>query len=93
MGRDFSFLLGKQEVIDFYRSKPGQILSWTPLFAGSTESGDLGFTVGTAVDTVRSPDGKVERSPMKYLTLWARQADGSWRFVADGGSATPGPSP
>jgi len=92
-GRDFSFLLGKQEVIDFYRSKPGQILSWTPLFAGSTESGDLGFTVGTAVDTVRSPDGKVERSPMKYLTLWARQADGSWRFVADGGSATPGPSP
>ena len=30
---------------------------------------------------------------MKYLTLWARQADGSWRFVADGGSATPGPSP
>jgi ketosteroid isomerase-like protein len=92
-GRDFSFLLGKQEVVDFYRSKPGQVLSWTPLFAGSSESGDLGFTVGTAVDTVPHPDGKVERFPSKYLTLWARQADGTWRFVADGGSATPGPSP
>ena len=92
-GRDFSFLLGKQEVTDFYPSRPGVALTWTPLFAGSSESGDLGFTVGTSVETVQHPDGSVERSPSKYLTLWARQADRTWRFVADGGSASPAPSP
>jgi ketosteroid isomerase-like protein len=25
----------------------------------------------------------------KYLTVWKKQRDGSWRFVADGGSARP----
>jgi ketosteroid isomerase-like protein len=93
-GRNFFFLLGSQEVTDFYAgATPDEVLSWTPLFAGSSKSGDLGFTVGTAVDTITHPDGKVDRFFSKYLTLWARQADGAWKFIADGGAASPAPSP
>jgi len=93
-GRNFFFLLGSQEVTDFYAgATPDEVLSWTPLYAGSSASGDLGFTVGTAVDAVTQPAGTVNRSHSKYLTLWARQADGAWRFIADGGAASPNPSP
>jgi ketosteroid isomerase-like protein len=27
----------------------------------------------------------------KYLTVWKRQPDGAWKFVADGGNERPGP--
>jgi ketosteroid isomerase-like protein len=93
-GRNFFFLLGHQEVVDFYAgATPEEVLSWTPLFAGSSHSGDLGFTVGTALDAITNPDGSVDRFHSKYLTLWARQADGAWRFIADGGAPSPAPSP
>ena len=91
-GRNFFFLLGKQEVTDFYAGgTPDEVLDWTPLFAGSSESGDLGFTVGKAVDSITNPDGSVDRLYSKYLTLWARQADRAWRFIADGGASSPSP--
>lgn len=92
-GNNFSFLLGTQEVADFYTGPPERVLSWTPLFAGSSESGDLGFTAGTAVDATSRRDGSVDRVRNKYLTLWARQADGSWRFIADGGAPSPSSPP
>ena len=93
-GRNFFFLLGNQEVTDFYAgATPDEVLSWTPLYAGSSESGDLGFTAGSAIDAVTQPDGIVNRSHSKYLTLWARRADGEWRFIADGGAASPTPTP
>jgi ketosteroid isomerase-like protein len=47
-------------------------------------SGDLGCTVGEAqIATLKRYS--------KYLTIWRRQADGSWKFVADGGNARPAP--
>ncbi len=93
-GRNFFFLEGKQEVADFYAGwTPAETLDWIPLFAGSSPSGDLGYTVGTSVDAITNPDGTVDRFYSKYLTIWARQADGAWRFIADGGAASPPPSP
>jgi ketosteroid isomerase-like protein len=93
-GRNFFFLLGHQEVVDFYAgATPDEVLSWNPIYAGSSPSGDLGFTVGTSVDTVTNPDGSVDRFYSKYLTLWARQSDGAWRFIADGGAPSPAPTP
>jgi ketosteroid isomerase-like protein len=93
-GRNFYFLTGRQEVLDFYKGwTPAELLEWTPLFADSSESGDLGYTVGTSVTTTTKADGTVDRAYNKYLSLWARRADGSWKFVADGGSVAPAPSP
>jgi ketosteroid isomerase-like protein len=92
-GRNFFFLVGRQEVLDFYKGwTPAEVLEWNPLFADSSESGDLGYTVGTSVDTTTKPDGAVGRAYNKYLSLWARRADGTWRFVADGGASAPAPS-
>jgi ketosteroid isomerase-like protein len=62
----------------------GAVLSWWPVAAAIAESGDLGCTVGEA--TIASLNRY-----SKYLTIWKRQRDGSWKFVADGGNARPAP--
>jgi len=57
-------------------------LFWWPAYAGISRSGDLGFTTGPfSVDEARTPRGQ-------YFTVWRRQADGSWKWIWDGG---PGP--
>lgn len=60
---------------------PGPALFWWPTFAGVANSGDLGFTTGGA--TV----------PVRYFTVWRRQADGSWRWLYDGGPGQSAPWP
>jgi ketosteroid isomerase-like protein len=57
-------------------------LYWQPAYAGIARSGDLGFTTGPfSVDEARTPRGQ-------YFTVWRLQADGSWKWIWDGG---PGP--
>jgi ketosteroid isomerase-like protein len=69
---------------------PDQTLEWTPVLARSTSSGDLGWSVGNALFTIRDPDGStVFQSPSKYLTIWARQPDGRWKYLLDGGNSRP----
>ena len=62
------------------------VLDWAPVTADVAGSGDLGCTVGEASISARN-------SYSKYLTVWKRQADGTWKFVADGGNARPAPAP
>ena len=55
------------------RPPPRPGLFWWPDFAGVANSGDLGFTTGGAT------------IPVRYFTVWQRQADGTWRWIYDGG--------
>lgn len=64
----------------------GAVLAWWPTGAAIAESGDLGCTIGEA--TIESL-----HQYSKYLTIWKRQRDGGWKFVADGGNARPAPAP
>ena len=52
-------------------------LVWWPLWAGIARSGDLGFTTGPF--TVNDKPG------LWYFTVWARQRDGGWKWLFDGG--------
>lgn len=62
---------------------PG-VLTWEPRAADAAPSGDLAFTSGDA--TIHGDHGLAYS---KYLTVWKRSADGTWRFVADGGNSAP----
>lgn len=64
-------------------------LVWHPVHGEVSAAGDLGFTVGNAVFTGEREDGAPLIRHSKYLTVWKRQRDGSWRYVVDGGSARP----
>ncbi|HET9683113.1 MAG TPA: hypothetical protein VFP15_03365 [Gemmatimonadaceae bacterium] len=93
-GGNFVGLEGRQEIADAYAGwTPAEVLDWAPVHAGAAASGDLAYTVGTAVDSYTMPDGSVVKTWSKYLTRWVRAADGAWRFVADGGSSSPAPEP
>lgn len=64
------------------------LLAWQPSFAGMALAGDLGFTTGPweSKDDIKDP------KPSGYghfVTLWKKQADGSWKFVVDLGIQHP----
>jgi ketosteroid isomerase-like protein len=64
------------------------LLSWQPAFAGMAAFGDLGFSTGPweARDDIK------DEKPSRYghfVTLWKKQADGSWKFVLDLGITHP----
>lgn len=45
--------------------------------------GDLAYTSGTYVATMRGEDGAQIREPGKWLTVWKRGRDGEWLIVMD----------
>lgn len=59
-------------------------LTWDPTQADA--SGDLGYTVGRYESRRRDEQGKVLSGRGSYLTVWKRQADGTWKIVFDIGN-------
>lgn len=61
-------------------------ISWKPVKAEASASGDLGYTWGywkfVARDTTYHG---------VYFTAWKKQKDGSWKVALDGGNETPKP--
>jgi ketosteroid isomerase-like protein len=68
-------------------------LSWTPAGSGISSSGDLGYTYGTWEMRGSSDQSADVVARGQYLTQWKKQADGSWRVVADIGNVAPPEKP
>src|ERR1043166_3990238 len=64
-------------------------LTWKPVYANVAGSRDLGYTVGEYISTGRGPTGAAVQRFGKYLTVWKRQKDGTWKFLVDGGNTSP----
>lgn len=80
---------GKEELRTFYArmfEDPSLEIHWKPVRADAAASGDLGYTIGTAEFRTKDKDGKILIRPGKYLTVWKRQADGTWKVAADLGN-------
>jgi len=58
-------------------------ISWKTEHAGASRSADLGFTTGSYEDSFTGPDGKRVAEKGKYVCIWAKQADGSWKAIHD----------
>ena len=72
-------------------ANPGFSLRWKPVGAEISSADDLGYTFGTYIATSAGPDGKLATRYGKYLTVWKKQADGSWKVVNDIGNSSPAP--
>ncbi len=68
---------------------PNIELVWSPLRVEVSDDGTLGYTWGRYEFRSKGKDGKVDTSRGIYLTIWRRQADGSWKFVFDGSPQIP----
>jgi ketosteroid isomerase-like protein len=70
---------------------PGFSLRWKPLGAEVSRSGDLGYTYGTYVAKDPDPKGELVEHHGKYVSIWRKQPDGSWKVGVDIGNASPPP--
>ncbi len=68
---------------------PGYSLRWKPVGADVSGGNDLGYTYGTYTSTSAGPDGKPVTRGGRYVTIWKKQADGSWKAVMDIGNSSP----
>lgn len=56
---------------------------WKPTRIEVAKSGDLAYISGTYTWAGRGADGKEIKDEGKYLEVWKKQADGSWKCSAD----------
>jgi ketosteroid isomerase-like protein len=66
-------------------------LTWTPVGADISSSGDLGYTYGNYEFHSKDKEGKPVVQYGKYTSIWKLQKDGSWKVVLDMGNASPEP--
>lgn len=58
-------------------------LTWHPDKAGVARSGDLGYTSGAYDVSFKDASGKTVSDKGKYLMVWKKQTDGSWKVLFD----------
>lgn len=80
-------VIGREKIEEMY-SKPDTsfILSWEPMAADVSSSGDMGFTYGTYTVQMDSPEGEKVRKDGTYVTIWKKDKEGNWKFVLDTGN-------
>jgi ketosteroid isomerase-like protein len=87
-------LRGREAVWEGWRAffaADGPVLSWAPTSGEVVGAGDLGYTTGRATTRLKGPDGAPIERHSEYLTVWRRQADGTWKVIFDTGSTLPPP--
>ncbi len=75
----------------FENEQPDTRLTWKPLQAEVARSGELGYTAGIYEYKFLDNNGHPVYRNGKYVTIWKKQSDGSWKFLLDIGNSTPLP--
>jgi len=83
--------IGRDAILALLARYPADLsLDWIPEEAVVASSGDLGFTWGHFTATSHDSTGQLVTEHGKYLDVWRRQSDGSWRWIADIGTGGDG---
>ena len=64
-------------------------LTWTPQGGQMSPAGDMGFTWGHYTGRSKDKDGKPVVQSGRYMTIWKRQADGTWKVAMDASNEEP----
>lgn len=64
-------------------------LTWTPTDAQMSPSGDMGYTWGHFEGRSKDAAGNPITTTGRYITIWRKQPDGSWKVVLDAGANEP----
>jgi ketosteroid isomerase-like protein len=67
------------------------LLTWQPIYAFMSRSGDLGYTTGPWQYKNEIKDAKPSAFG-HFMTIWKKQAGGNWRFALDLGISHPEPN-
>lgn len=64
-------------------------LTWTPTDAVMSPSGDMGYTWGHFEGHSKDANGNPVTTSGRYITIWRKQNDGTWKVVLDAGANEP----
>src|SRR5947209_19690622 len=62
---------------------PGAAISWKTTKVEVAKAGDLAYVSGTYEETMTDASGKPVKDRGKYVEIFKKQADGTWKVVAD----------
>ncbi|THH35614.1 YybH family protein [Neolewinella litorea] len=62
---------------------PNFSISWEPVSAKISESGDMGYLIEDSRMTMADSTGSPVVQEFRSVTIWKKQADGSWKNVVD----------
>jgi uncharacterized protein (TIGR02246 family) len=77
-GKDAIKMAWKSEL-----ATPGPGLTFDTTYVEVARSGDIAYEHGTYDEKTEVAKGKVKDEKGKYVVVWKKQADGSWKAVAD----------
>lgn len=90
-------ITGRDAIREFMRvflSMPDFSLSFETAQVKVSQAGDFAYTYGTNKVTLVDANGKKMKDSGKYLTVYRKQPDGTWKVMADmGNSDLPTPIP
>lgn len=67
-------------------------LTWTPRGGQMSASGEMGFTWGHYEGRSKDRSGNPVVTTGRYMTIWKKQADGTWKVVLDSSNDEPAAS-
>lgn len=79
-------LKGKQAIrgmVEGSIKDPNFKISWEPISAEISKSGDMGYLIENSKITMADSTGKSVIQNFKTVTIWKKQEDGSWKNVVD----------
>ena len=86
-------VMGKEELKKMYDEEDittPPVMTWEPLKADISASGDMGFTFGTwkmrISDSISAGESVYTGN---YLSVWKKMSDGKWKYVAEASTTTP----
>ena len=71
----------------------GFLLEWEPEHASISASGDLGYTYGRYAMHGKTEDGTDLVREGRYVSIWQKDDDGSWKVALDTGVPDPPQAP
>jgi ketosteroid isomerase-like protein len=78
-----------REMIEGASKIPGFKISWEPLSVFVSKSGDLAYMIEQNQITVNDSLGNPVTEFNKSVTIWRKEADGSWKNIVDMWNADP----
>jgi ketosteroid isomerase-like protein len=64
-------------------------LTWTPEAAQMSSGGDMGYTWGHYEGASKDHNGNPVKTTGRYMTIWKKLPDGSWKVVLDSSNDEP----
>ncbi len=77
-----------QQAFTTMMQDPNFALSFTPTKIVVAKSGDLAYDLGDFQLTVSQKKGKPNTLKAKYVVVWGKQMDGSWKALVDAPTTT-----